>query len=173
MTGRLLGVQVALPRELPAEGRLPAWRSTIFKQPVAGPVRLTTLNLEGDRQADLVAHGGPDKALMAYAASHHQDWRRDLSQLDLGPGGFGENLTVEGLDEEAVYIGDVYRVGSAVVQVSQPRQPRWTLARRWGVKDLALRVRQRSWTGWYLRVLEEGVLQTGAAVELLERPNPD
>ncbi|MGH2369464.1 MAG: MOSC domain-containing protein, partial [Chloroflexota bacterium] len=164
-TPRLLSIQVGQPQTLGAEGaRNPMdrrWTSGIFKQPVAGPVRLGWTNLELDAQADLSVHGGPDKAVCVYAADHYAYWRTNLRRADLPYGAFGENFTVAGMDETEVCIGDVFAVGQAQVQVSQPRQPCWKLARRWRVRDLAARVERMGYTGWYFRVLAEGIVAAG------------
>lgn len=150
------------------------WTSGIFKQPVAGPVRLTRTGFEGDVQADPVHHGGPDKAVLAYSADHFVAWRTELQRPELGPGGFGENLSVVGLAEPDVCIGDVWKIGNeTVVEVSQPRQPCWKLARRWRLKQLPLLVQDTGRTGWYLRVLQEGVVEAGMEWSLLRRPAPD
>jgi MOSC domain-containing protein YiiM len=148
------------------------WTSGFHKQAVEGPVRLGLLGLDGDAQADRVHHGGPDKAVCAYPSEHFPYWRAELGFPEIGPGAFGENFTLAGLDEAAVCIGDVFRVDTAIVQISQPRQPCWKLARRWRVKDLALRVEQTGFTGWYFRVLETGCVKPGDPLDLLERPFP-
>lgn len=162
-------------RESPGadDERAPAWQSAIDKRPVDGPVRLEPLRLAGDEQADLVHHGGPDKALLAYAASHYERWRNEHPDHDWAYGGFGENLTIQGQDETTVCVGDRYRIGECVVEVSQPRQPCWKLSRRWRLPQLAVAVRTNGRTGWYLRVLSTGTLHAGLPVELLARPYPD
>ena len=174
---RLASIQVGLPRTYGVAGAADPmdrpWTTAFFKEPVDGPVWLGRLNLEGDRQADPRYHGGPDKAVMAYAAAHYPLWRAEVGTAEMGPGGFGENFTVEGADEASVCIGDVYAIGDARVQVSQPRAPCWKVARRWRVKDLSARVQRTGRTGWYLRVLEEGRVAPGDALELLERPHPE
>jgi len=147
------------------------WTSGFFKVPVAGPVRVGRLNLEGDGQAGLVNHGGVDKAVLAYAAGHYPAWRDDLG-IDLPPGAFGENLTVDGVDERDVCVGDVWRVGDVVMEVSQPRQPCWKLARRWRLKELPARVVETGRSGWYLRVRAEGTVEAGRPVVLEARPHP-
>jgi MOSC domain-containing protein YiiM len=173
---KLLSIQVSLPRDRGSEAaREPmerAWTTAFFKEPVAGPVWLGATNLAGDRQADTRHHGGPDKAVLAYAAAHYPRWHADLGR-ELPFGAFGENFTVEGQDEAAVCLGDVYAVGEARVQVSQPRIPCWKIARRWQIRDLSARVQQSGRTGWYLRVLREGLVAPGAEVALLERPHPE
>jgi MOSC domain-containing protein YiiM len=171
----LLAVHVGLPRQLGAEGasepmeRL--WTTGFIKEPVAGPVRLGVTNLEGDGQADLVHHGGPDKAVLAYAAEHYDAWRQELALPDLPLAAFGENFTIAGQSEASVCIGDVWQVGDTLLQVSQPRQPCWKLARRWRIKTLALRVQETGRTGWYLRVLQVGIVEAGMPLELRERPH--
>jgi MOSC domain-containing protein YiiM len=148
------------------------WTTAFFKRPVAGPVFLGRTNLVGDAQADRVNHGGPDKAVCAYSADHYDHWRRDLNRADLPCGAFGENFTLRGVTETDVCIGDVWAVGPARVQVSQPRQPCWKMARRWGVHDLPARVVRLVFTGWYFRVLEEGIVEAGLELTLLDRPHP-
>jgi MOSC domain-containing protein YiiM len=150
------------------------WTSGIVKSMIEGPVWLGRTNLVGDGQADLVNHGGPDKAVLSYAAAHYPDWRKELERPDLPHGAFGENFTIEGLSEQAVCIGDTYTIGEdVVVQVSQPRVPCWKLARRWRMKELMALVEQSGRTGWYLRVLKEGEVRPGLAVSLVERPFPE
>lgn len=176
MTIRLASIQAALPREHgrddAAEPMGRPWTTAFFKEPVAGPVWLARTNLEGDRQADLKHHGGPDKAVLCYAAAHYPLWRAELGR-ELPHGAFGENFTVEGLDEATVCIGDVYAIGQARVQVSQPRMPCWKIARRWGIEDLSARVQRTGRTGWYLRVLDEGLVAPGDEIARLERPHPE
>ena len=168
---RLLSIQVGLPRTIQSPDR--SWTSGIFKTAVSGPIILGETNLFGDGQADLENHGGPDRAALAYAADHYEVWNAELGRNDLPFGWFGENLTISGLDERSVCIGDVYSIASARVQVSQPRQPCWKLARRTGLNDLPARVVETVRGGWYLRVLEPGTIESGASVVLLDRPQPD
>lgn len=167
---------VGIPRSMGTEGATDPmdrpWRSGIYKEPVVGPVWLGKTNLTGDGQADLKHHGGPDKAVLVYPAAHYNAWQRELGRPDLTYGGLGENFTVENQDETTVCIGDTYRVGEALVQVSQPRQPCWKPARRWRVKDLAFRMQVEGRTGWYFRVLKEGHVQEGDHLVLEERPFP-
>ncbi|MEZ6131239.1 MAG: MOSC domain-containing protein [Planctomycetaceae bacterium] len=139
---------------------------------MTGRIQLRALNFVGDGQADLKHHGGPDKAVCVYPTSHYPNWQDELG-IKLAGGGFGENLTVAELTEASVCIGDVWQIRDARVQVSQPRQPCWKLSRWWDIEDLAVRVQQTSRTGWYLRVLEEGDVEAGAEVFLIDRPNPD
>ncbi|HVD00161.1 MAG TPA: MOSC domain-containing protein [Candidatus Dormibacteraeota bacterium] len=177
MKGRLVSVQVGQPLFLGPDVGLEEplnhrWHSAFFKEPVAGPVRLGRTNLDGDRQADPRVHGGPDMAVLAYSAEHYPLWREELGIAQIGPGGFAENFTISGQDELTVSIGDVYRVGGALVQVSQPRGPCYKISYRWKRPDLLGRCESNGRHGWYLRVLEEGPVEAGDAVDLLERPNP-
>lgn len=171
----IVSVQVGLPVRYGTPGAAHPmdrpWSSAIAKVPVSGPVWAGRFNLAGDAQADLDAHGGPEKAILAYAAEHYPRWRDELGR-ELPHGAFGENLTVAGLDEDSVCIGDTFAIGEAVVQVSQPRVPCFKLAYRWRIKDLTARVRRSRRAGWYLRVLEPGRLEAGAAVDLIERSYP-
>ena len=173
----LASIQVGRPRTIGVEGAADPWDrpwvSGFFKEPVAGPVRLGRLGLDGDGQADTVNHGGPDKAVLLYAASHYPLWSAELGRDDLTYGGFGENLTIVGLTEADVCIGDTFAIGPARVQVSQPRQPCWKLARRWRLKDLSARVVANGRCGWYVRVLEGASIEAGMAVRLLDRINPE
>jgi MOSC domain-containing protein YiiM len=143
--------------------------TAFFKYPVEGARLLTKLGFEGDAQADRVHHGGPDKAALLYALEHYDYWRENLGK-DPGPSALGENLTVDGFTEENVCIGDIYRVGGAVVQVCQPRVPCYKTAIRRGVPDMMQRVVASGRSGIYVCVLTEGLVQVGDTVELLERP---
>lgn len=174
---RVASLQVGRPRTL---GRPEAedaqerpWTSAIWKTPVSGPRAVSTHNIEGDAQADLSVHGGPDKAVLAYALAHYPYWRKELPAVDFPPGSFGENLTVEGATEVDVAVGDTWRVGSALLQVSQPRQPCWKLARHLNVRDMVVRVHESGRTGWYYRVLEEGAVEAGSEMVLLDRPHSE
>jgi MOSC domain-containing protein YiiM len=148
--------------------------SGIVKAAQAGPVRLSFTGLAGDEQGDRVYHGGPDKALHHYAAEHYAMWaaRWPDSPVPLVPGAFGENLATVGMTEREVHIGDVYRLGTALLQVSQGRQPCWKLNRRFGRDDAASAMQGSGRTGWYYRVLEEGAIAGGDRFELVERPCP-
>ena len=176
-TPLLVSIQVGLPQSYGREGADDPmdrpWETGFFKQAVDGSRWLGRTNLAGDGQADLVNHGGEDKAVLCYAASHYPGWRAELDRPDLPHGAFGENFTIEGLTEETVYVGDTYRLGEAIVQVSQPRQPCWKLAWRWRLKELTALVERSGRTGWYIRVLEEGDVEPGQPLTLLERPYPE
>lgn len=175
-TPHLVSMQVAVPGVFGrpgAEGWMDQpWQTGFYKKPVDGPRWLAPTNLAGDGQADLVNHGGPDKAVLAYAAAHYPGWREQLERPELPHGAFGENFTVDGLTEDTVSIGDIFRLGGALVQVSQPRQPCWKLARRWRIKELPALVEHTGRTGWYLRVLEEGEVEPGQPLALQDRPYP-
>jgi MOSC domain-containing protein YiiM len=145
--------------------------SAIWKSPVAGPVHLGRLGLAGDAVANTKVHGGPEQAVLMYALSHYPAWQRELDR-PLEPGAFGENLSVDLLTEDTVSIGDVFEIGDARLQVSQPRQPCATLARRHQVPDMIARVLRNGRSGWYLRVLREGSVEAGQTVRLVERPHP-
>lgn len=147
------------------------WTSSIWKTAVTHPLTATVAGLQGDVQADRRVHGGPDKAINAYPAQHLTAWAQELG-LDLAPGAFGENFTLSAPTEDEVCIGDRFAVGTAVVQVSQPRQPCWKLGRRWAVPEFAALVQRTGRTGWYFRVLEPGTVQAGQVLELQDRPFP-
>ena len=168
-----IGAILDLGRENAADLHDQPWTTGFFKTPVAGPVYVSMTNLDGDSQADLVNHGGVDKAVLAYSADHYPKWRSELQLPELPYGGFGENFTISGLSEELVCIGDMFRIGPVKVQVSQPRQPCWKLARRWRMHELTALVVRNGRTGWYFRVEEEGEVEAGMPVTLVNRPNPE
>jgi len=147
------------------------WRTGYIKSLVVGRIWLERHNLVGDGQADKKHHGGLDQALLAYSADHYDEWNAELG-IALPPGAFGENFTINGLSEDSVCIGDIYAVGEARIQVTQPRQPCANIARRWNNPQLTKRVEQSGRTGWYLRVLQEGYVEAGLPLALLERPFP-
>ena len=162
----VVSIQVGTPRMISSER---PWASGFIKESIAEPVCLGATNLTGDGQADLKHHGGPDKAVCVYPEIHYRHWRSRLALPTLKWGAFGENFTVSELTEDDVCIGDVWSVGEALVQVSQPRQPCWKLARRWDIEDLAWQVQQTGFTGWYFRVLKEGLVQREAVLRLVSR----
>ena len=145
----------------------------IFKQPIDGRVMLRTLNLDGDRQADLSVHGGRDKAVYVYPSEHYLFWKHELPEMELPWGMFGENLTTTGLLETETHIGDRFRVGSAEVKVTQPRMPCYKLAIRFERNDIIKRFLVSERTGFYLSVLKEGEVGAGDEFELLERNTSD
>ena len=160
-------VNVGLPRRVPHEGRTVT--TAIDKDPAPGRVVVRAANLEGDRQADLRVHGGPDKAVYLYPAEHYPHWREVLAPAELGPGWFGENLTTRGVLEEETWIGDVFRVGGALLQVSQPRVPCAKLAMKAGDPAFGRPFLKSGFSGFYLRVLEEGEVGAGDAVVRVSR----
>lgn len=158
---RIASVNVGLPAELATRDGVVM--SGIVKRPVRGPVRVGRINLDGDGQADTSVHGGIDMAVYAYPLEHYATWARELGRDDLTPGFFGENLTVEGLTEDDVRIGDRFRAGTALLEVSQPRLPCFKLAARSGEPAIAKAMLKGGRTGWYLRVVEEGAVTAGDA----------
>ena len=164
---KLVSVNVGLPREVDWKGSLVT--TAIFKEPVPGRVALRALNLDGDRQADLSVHGGRDKAVYLYPAEHYDYWRKELPGRDLPSGSFGENCTTMGLLEDAVQIGDRFRIGSAEVVVTQPRLPCYKLGVKFGQADMVKRFADSRRTGFYVAVLKEGEVGAGDAIELLGR----
>lgn len=148
------------------------WTTGFIKTPQAGACWLGYEGFKGDEQADRRHHGGVDKAVCVYPAEHYLHWRTTLRLPELGYGAFGENLTTSGCTEAHVCIGDVFSLGEALVQVSQPRQPCWKLARRWRVKDLTAQVERNGFTGYYFRVLRHGWVKVGDQATLLEHTFP-
>ena len=172
LVGRIVSLQVGLPKTL-ADSKGREWRTAIHKRPVEGRVPFARENLAGDYQANRKFHGGPDKAVCCYSAEHYPAWRDLLAPAAEMPfGAFGENFTVEGLTEDRVCVGDVFTVGSARAQVSQPRQPCGNVSKRWERSDLPRLMEERGQTGFYLRVLEPGEVGAGDILTLAERPHP-
>lgn len=147
--------------------------SGIFKRPLDGAVEVTRIGLAGDEQGDKKHHGGPEKAIHHYAFDHYAGWKSEAPELAehlCREGAFGENISTEGLTEADVCVGDVYRLGTSLVQVSQARQPCWRLNERFGDASMARLVQETGRTGWYYRVLEEGRVGPGDMIDLLDRP---
>ena len=163
---KVLSVNVALPRLVAWKGQ--TFKTGIFKKPVAGAVMMRRLDLDGDRQADLSVHGGPYKAVYAYPSEHYAFWRKELPEMELPWGQFGENLTTEGMSEKDTHIGDVLRVGQATVQVTQPRVPCLKLAAKFQRDDILQRFVQSGRSGFYFSVIEEGLVAAGDAIEQLQ-----
>src|SRR6185436_7397576 len=138
-----------------------------FKAPVQGPLMLRRFNLDGDQQADLTVHGGRAKAVYAYPDEHYAFWRREFPHAELPWSMFGENLTTEGLREDEACIGDQFRIGEALVAVSQPRMPCYKLGIRFGRPDIVKRFLASGRSGFYLAVLEEGRITAGGSIEVL------
>lgn len=160
---KLISVNVGLPREVPWLGK--AVRTSIWKRPVEGRIRVSNLNLDGDQQSDLSVHGGPDKAVYAYPAEHYAYWRKELPDVDLPWGAFGENFTTEGLLEDRLLIGDRLRVGSAEFVVTQPRMPCFKLGIRFGSPAMVKRFLESGRSGFYLAVRREGEIGAGDPIE--------
>ncbi len=173
---QLVALCVGQPRSLGTPGSADPfdrpWESAFYKLPVNGPVFADRTNLAGDQQADLENHGGPDKAILAYAASHYAAWKLELGQAEMPWGAFGENFTLAGVTEGDCCLGDLWQAGQAVFEISQPRQPCWKLARRWHHKSLPALVIATGRTGWYLRVVKTGHVQAGDYWQLQHRPHP-
>ena len=153
----------------------PGTQSAIDKQPQQGQLKVSTLGLHGDEQGDLRVHGGVEKAIHHYPLEHYARWADELGAHPLltQPGAFGENFSTTGWSEHDVCLGDRIRVGTALLEVSQGRMPCWKLSDRFAVANLALRVQQSGRTGWYYRVLEEGVVSAGDSLQRVERPFAD
>jgi MOSC domain-containing protein YiiM len=171
MSRNVVSVNVGLPRDVEWRGRLVT--TGIFKAPVEGRVPVRTLNLEGDRQADLSVHGGADKAVYAYPSEHYAFWRRELPGVDLPPASFGENLTTEGLREDELRIGDRLQVGTAVLRVTQPRLPCYKLGVKFDREDMVKRFLASERTGFYFAVDEEGEVGAGDTFEFVGRETHD
>lgn len=171
MTARLASIQVGRIAPLGPD----AVPSGFIKKAVAGPVTVGELGLDGDAQADLTVHGGPEKAVYGYAADHYPRWARDFPALAerFLAGSMGENLTVTGIEEGDLCVGDVHVIGSALLQLCQPRQPCFKLALALGEARLAKAMVRSGRSGWYYRVLRGGTIAAGDTVTLGERPNPD
>lgn len=160
---QLLSVNVGLPREVAVGGK--TLRTSIFKTPVGGRLAIRDNNLDGDRQADLSVHGGVSKAIYVYPHEHYAFWRRELPDVELQPGHFGENLTSEGLLEDDVHVGDRLRIGSAELVVTQPRMPCSKLGVRFGRLDMVKRFLDSRRSGFYLAVAHEGAVAAGDPIE--------
>ena len=164
---KLLSINVGLPREIPWQGKVV--RTSIFKSPVSGNVRVSKLNLAGDQQSDLSVHGGIHKAVYAYPSEHYEFWRKEIPDADLRWGAFGENLTTQGVFEDEARIGDRLRIGSAEFLITQPRMPCFKLGIRFGRPDMVKRFLRSGRSGFYLAVLEEGQIAAGDSIQVLTR----
>ena len=160
---KILSVNVGLPRQVVSDGKYVT--TGIYKSPVHRRVKANKLNIEGDGQADLSAHGGPNKAVYAYPSEHYEYWRRELPGLEMPWGLFGENLTLEGLLEDDAHIGDQFQIGTTVLMVTQPRLPCYKLGIRFGRDKMPERFLSSRRTGFYFAVVEAGELGEGDAVE--------
>lgn len=172
---KIESIQVGKPQTISKD-----WNTSIYKSTVQGPIFLSKINLDGDQQADLTVHGGPDKAVNVYPIEHYHYWNqrtrlwifRRINLPEQVNGSFGENFTVSGINENQACIGDTFKVGEAIVQISQPRQPCWKLARKFKQPRLPFWVQQTSKTGWYFRVLHEGLVAAGDDLKLIDQPCP-
>ena len=163
----VISVNVGRPRGIVWKGM--TVQTAIFKEPVDGPVKIGKLNLAGDQQADLTVHGGLEKAVYAYPAEHYEYWRKELPEVAFSWGAFGENLTTEGIREDSLCIGDVLRIGSAVLMVTQPRMPCYKLDLRFARDDMIKRFLMSGRSGFFFSVIEPGEVTTGSKIEFLER----
>jgi len=164
---QVISVNVGQPREVIWKGQIVT--TGIFKEPVAGRIAVRRLNLDGDRQADLTVHGGPEKAIYAYPAEYYAFWREQFPEMDLPWGMFGENLTITGLLDDTVHIGDRFQVGSAHLMLTQPRLPCYKLGLKFGRDDILKRFLQSRLTGFYFSVLKEGEVAANDPISLLHR----
>jgi MOSC domain-containing protein YiiM len=162
---KVLSVNVGRPRD--TEWRTKMVQTAIYKAPVSGPVAVTRLNIAGDQQADLSVHGGPEKAVYAYPSEHYAFWREELPGVALPWGAFGENLTIEGLLETAARVGDVLRIGTTELVVTQPRMPCFKLNVRFQRPDMVKRFMRSGRSGFYLAVLKEGHVGAGDPIDLV------
>lgn len=160
---KLLSVNVSQPKEVLYNGK--RIKTGIFKEPVSGRTMMRRLNLDGDGQGDPTVHGGIHKAVYVYPIEHYRYWKQELGRDDLTYGKFGENLTVEGMLEDTVHIGDVFRIGEALVEVSQPRVPCFKLGIKMRDPQIVKPFLQSERVGFYVRVLEEGEVGAGDAIE--------
>ncbi|HYL45937.1 MAG TPA: MOSC domain-containing protein [Candidatus Limnocylindrales bacterium] len=163
---KVISLNVSLPQVVHWKGRDVS--TGIFKEPVQGAVLLRRLDFDGDRQADLVAHGGRSKAAYLYPSEHYPYWKKELPGMELPWGMFGENLTTTGLDENDTHIGDQLRIGKAVVVVTQPRTPCYKLGIKFGRDDILKRFLESLRSGFYVSVREEGMVEAGDAIKRLE-----
>ncbi len=175
--GILQTVQVGTPQRYgeakatdPLEQR---WKTSFFRVPSMQPRWLYTTHLEGNEQANKKYHGSLSQAVLLYAAAHYPLWYEELDRPEMGPGGFGENFTVEGLTEQSACIGDIYALGEARIRVTGPRYPCSKIERRWQIAGLTDRVAATGRTGWYCCVVQEGMVEPGMPMLLVERPYPE
>ena len=162
MTPKILSVNVSLPKEIDFEGQKVT--TGIFKEPIEGRIMLRTLNLDGDKQADLTVHGGPDKAVYAYPIEHYEFWRKVYPDMEMPNGMFGENFTIEGLMESEVSVGDAFEIGSSKVIATQPRMPCYKLGVKFGRMDVLKKFLASGRSGIYFKVLEEGEVGAGDSI---------
>ena len=173
---RVASIQTGQPRTLGKAGGGDfldqPWTSAIWKESVEGRVWAGREGLSGDAQVHRPSHGGPERALLLYPAEHYPRWRSEWGTREIGPGGFGENLTVSGLDENTVCVGDVFQAGDVRLEISGPREPCANLVKRHHRPNLIEEVLSNGRSGWYARVHHEGWLERGLSIQLLDRPYP-
>lgn len=167
MAMKLVSLNVGRPQDVEWSGK--TFRTSIFKYPVVGRRRVSQLNIEGDEQSDLRVHGGQNKAVYAYDVSHYEHWKKLLQRDDWTWGLFGENLTTDGLLDEEAAIGDVYQIGTAKLQVVQPRFPCIKLNVRFGQPDMMEVFREQKRNGIYFKVVEEGMAGANDQIKLIEK----
>jgi MOSC domain-containing protein YiiM len=164
---KLISLNISRPQLIVYNGETIS--TGIFKKPVSGAVMLRTLNLDGDRQADLSVHGGPYKAVYGYPSEHYKYWQKELPENDLPWGAFGENFTTEGLSEDDLHVGDRFRIGGSVLMVRQVRMPCYKLAAKFQRDDMIDRFLHSGLSGFYFSVEQEGEVRAGDSIDLLSR----
>ena len=174
--GVLQSVQVGTPHYYgtkDAENEMERrWKTSFVRAPTTKSLWLFKTHLEGNEQADKKNHGSLNQAVLLYSAENYTKWHEEAGYAEMSAGGFGENFTIEGMSEETVCVGDIYALGEAEIQVTGPRYPCWKIERRWNMPGLTARVAETGRTGWYCRVLQEGRIDAGLPVMLVERPYP-
>ena len=172
----LQSLQVGTPQKYGVEGSRAKmerpWKTSFFRLPSTQPHWLYKTHLEGNMQADTKNHGQPGQAVLLYSGMHYPLWQEELHLPEIGHGGFGENFTLDGISEQTACLADIYAIGEARIQVTGPRYPCWKIARRWNTADLTKRVAATGRTGWYCSVLQEGLIEPGMPVLLVERAYP-
>jgi MOSC domain-containing protein YiiM len=163
----ILSVNLGRLERIPLQDRM--IKTGIYKFPVAGPVQVTKEGLVGDTQVDRKNHGGPDKAIYVYTEENYQHWATARGEANYGHGHFGENLTVNGLEDHAVYIGDIFSAGETILQITQPRVPCFKLGLKFGDPDFVSTFLTSGRTGFYLRVIQEGMIRSGDTIQLLSQ----
>lgn len=164
---KLISINVSKPKPIQHEGRI--IQTGIFKEPVSGSVMLREMNIDGDGQGDLTVHGGTYKAIYGYPIEHYSHWQKELNRDDLSYGQFGENLTVEGMLEDEIHIGDVFQIGVSVkLQITQPRVPCYKLGHKMGSSGFPKKFLQSRRVGFYFRVLEEGEIIAEDSIQRIE-----
>jgi len=169
---KLLSINISKPKPITYNGKIV--HTGIFKEPISGTVMLREKNIDGDGQGDLKVHGGTYKAIYGYPIEHYSHWQQKLNRDDLSYGQFGENLTVEGMLEDEVHIGDIFQIGTTVkLQITQPRVPCFKLGYKMGLPEFPKQFLESRRVGFYFRVLAEGEITAGDAISRIEiAPKP-